>query len=149
MVDFADQQGKMCHWQSVQAVDGAKPLLARISQHHSVYIATNAVDSDVADIQQAFERAQLAEYIDGYFCHANVGIGKGSAEFFHRIAASLKLSTESMVMVGDSIENDIVPALDAGLDAIWFNPKGKPDFSQSVGEKVQQVSALCQIAPRI
>ncbi|MFT6899165.1 MAG: hypothetical protein ACJA13_003598 [Paraglaciecola sp.] len=75
MVDFPGAQGEMCDWQTLQAVDGAKETLAALYQQgYALYVATGAEDSSVQDIQLAFERVRLAQFISGYFCKSNIGI---------------------------------------------------------------------------
>lgn len=128
MVDFPDAQGKMCDWQTVQAVDGAKETLAALYQQgDTLYVATGADDSNVHDIQLAFERVGLAQFISGYFCKSNLGIAKGSAEFYRRIIAKLDVQPGEVTMVGDSFEKDINSALEADLHAIWFNCQALKD----------------------
>ncbi|MDO6775961.1 MULTISPECIES: hypothetical protein [unclassified Shewanella] len=53
MVDFTDEQGKMCHWEKVKAVDGAIETLAYLSSSADIYVATGAADSAEVDIKQA------------------------------------------------------------------------------------------------
>lgn len=142
MVDFPNQSGKMCHWNEVQAVDGAKDMLRVLSQHHSVYVATNAADSSESDIKQAFERVGLDTYISGYFCKSNLGIGKGTAEFFHKIVRELGVDYDSVVMVGDSLDKDIDPAIKAGIEAIWFNHGDQRSEKIKVTE-INHLSQLC------
>lgn len=121
MVDLPNQQGKMCNWPEVYTVEGAIEVLQTLSKHHQIYVATNAEDSTESDIQRAFQRAGLAMFISGYFCKANLGIGKESAEFFCKIAQALDVHPESMLMVGDTLDKDINPAIEAGLKVVWFN----------------------------
>ena len=123
MVDFPGQEGKMCDWPHVEAVDGAKETLENLSKSSAIYIATNAADSSEDEIRSAFERAGLSEYISGYFCRANIGIAKGTAEFYEVIVGELGVEAHEVTMVGDIFENDISPALEAGLSAVWFNPE--------------------------
>ena len=141
MVDFPEQQGKMCDWPIVQAVDGAQEVLDKLAEHHQVFVATNAAESRVSDIRAAFERVGLAQYISGYFCKANLGIGKGSPEFFAKIAQQLDVESSALVMIGDSLENDIDPALKAGLNAIWFNPSTTTELNQAY----RQINCLREI----
>ncbi len=54
MVDFPDAQGKMCDWEVVEEVSGARAMLAELSKHHNVYIAANAYSSSKNDIIRAF-----------------------------------------------------------------------------------------------
>lgn len=134
MVDFPGVSGKMCDWDEVQAVEGAKDVLEAISADSKVYIATGAAESTPDEIQRAFERIGLAQYIDGYFCKTNVGIGKGCPEFIEAIIAQLGINGADVVMVGDSLEKDIRPALTAGARAVWFNQTG--DLKAPKGIKV-------------
>lgn len=72
MVDFPEAQGKMCNWEVVEEVAGAREVLAALSKQHKLYVATNAADSTEQDIIQAFERVGLSQYLSGYFCKASL-----------------------------------------------------------------------------
>ena len=72
MVDIPGQAGKMCDWPEVKAMPGAAETLAYLSQTSKIYVATNAVESAPDDIERAFERAGMAQFISGYFCRANL-----------------------------------------------------------------------------
>ncbi len=124
MVDIPGQTGKMCDWPEVKTVDGAAETLARLLQTGKIYVATNAAESAPNDIERAFERAGLSQFISGYFCRANLGIAKGSPAFYLAILDKLGIESHQATMVGDSYENDIAPALEAGLSAVWLKPGG-------------------------
>ena len=81
MIDFPNAHGKMCDWPKVEAVNGAFETLFQLSQHADIYIATSAQDSSENDIEKAFARVQLSQFIKGYFCFANVGVLKGDPTF--------------------------------------------------------------------
>lgn len=122
MVDIPGQTGKMCDWPEVKAIDGAVETLARLSLTSKIYVASNAIESTPDDIERAFERAGLSPYICGYFCRANLGIGKGSPAFYETILDKLGIEAHEATMVGDSYDNDVAPALVAGLSAAWLKP---------------------------
>jgi putative hydrolase of the HAD superfamily len=71
MVDFPSVPGKMCDWEVVEAVNGAKEVLEALSKHSQIYVATGAADSTELEIKRAFERVGLNQFISGYFCKAN------------------------------------------------------------------------------
>ncbi|GMQ46456.1 GNAT family N-acetyltransferase [Vibrio sp. 10N] len=121
MVDDPTQSGKMCDWLKVQPVEGAEALLSGLAKYCPIYVATNAKDSAEQDVKRAFERAQLAEYLSGYFCFSNLGVGKDDDDFYPRIASKLNTDTSQLVMTGDQLERDILPARRAGLRTNWFN----------------------------
>ncbi|MCG9552584.1 HAD family hydrolase [Vibrio sp. Isolate31] len=124
MIDFPDAQGKMCDWETVKGVSGAQALLAEMSKHHNIYIATNAADSSKTDIIRAFERVGLSKYIDGYFCKASIGLSKYEPGFYPAIISQLGIKPQEITMIGDTLEKDIYPALEAGLQAVWLNTEG-------------------------
>ncbi|GAA6170574.1 HAD family hydrolase [Colwellia sp. KU-HH00111] len=119
MVDFPDAKGKMCEWETVQAVAGAKEALAALSESAKIYIATGAADSTELEIKKAFVRVGLNQFISGYFCKANIGLSKGTPDFLNTILANLKIAPANVAMVGDNFDKDIKPAIAAGIQPIW------------------------------
>ncbi|WP_394142630.1 HAD family hydrolase [Vibrio chagasii] len=145
MIDFPDAQGKMCDWEIVQEVSGAQALLAEMSKHHNIYIATNAADSSKTDIIRAFERVGLSKYIDGYFCKASIGLSKYEPGFYPAIISQLGIKPQEITMIGDTLEKDIYPALEAGLQAVWLNTEGAiPDTNVPIVD-VQNLTELLEL----
>jgi len=142
MVDFPGVTGKMCNWEKVEAVTGAKEALEVLSKHSQIYIATGAADSTELEIQRAFERVGLSQFISGYFCKANLGLSKGSPEFLNAILEKLQIPAENVVMIGDNFEKDIKPAISTGIQPIWFTRKNI-DLPPDNVKVIKQLSALC------
>jgi putative hydrolase of the HAD superfamily len=126
MVDFPSANGKMHLWQNVETVKGATTTLRQLAQKHDIYIATNAADSNEQDIQRPFERVNLAQYASGYFCFANIGLHKTSSNFYQHIITRLNTEASSITMVGNTFAKDVLPALESGINAVWYNPKCLP-----------------------
>ncbi len=142
MVDFPHVKGKMCEWEHVEAIPQAKETLASLSQKHQIYIATSASDSGIEDVQRAFQRVNLDQYISGYFCFANVGIEKNRAEFYQAVARKLNVNVNQLTMIGDLPNKDIYPAMEAGLKAIWFNATGAPAPGKPITQQILCLSEL-------
>lgn len=145
MIDFPDAQGKMCDWESVEEVSGAQALLAELSKHHNIYVATNAADSSKADIIRAFERVGLSQYIDGYFCKASIGLSKYDSGFYPAIISQLGTKPKEITMIGDTLEKDIYPALEAGLKAVWLNAEGAIADSNLPIVEVKNLTELLEL----
>jgi putative hydrolase of the HAD superfamily len=143
MVDIPGQSGKMCDWPEVKPVDGAAETLAHLSQSSKIYVATNAAESAPNDIERAFERAGLSSHISGYFCRANLGIAKGTPAFYQAILRQLGAGASAVTMVGDSYENDIAPALEAGLSAVWLRPGNDHRECQANLRVIANLRELC------
>ena len=65
--------------------------------------------------------------IDQVFISDVIGYEKPRREFFEIAFADLPgFRKEKALLVGDSLTSDMRGANNAGVDACWYNPKGKP-----------------------
>lgn len=124
MVDLSNQTGPMCDWPKVEVVEGAFDCLKHLSKNAQCHLATNAEDSTEIQIRQALQKAGLSDYIQQIFCRENLGVGKTEPEYFQKIIEKLNTPAKQIMMTGDSLDKDVYPALNVGLKAVWFNPKG-------------------------
>lgn len=144
MVNPPEMKGKMCNWEHVEAITGAHDTLALLSEQGcQLYVATGAADSSEADIKAAFERVGLDGYILAFFCQSNLGIGKGTAAYYQAVVQALGVEACEVTMVGDMLHRDIIPAVEAGLNAIWYTPDAS---LEEVGDyqQIRVLSELCQ-----
>lgn len=142
MVDFPGVPGKMCDWNVVEAVDGARETLKFLSKHSEIYVATGAKESTESEIRSAFERVGLAQYISCYFCRASLGMEKGSPAFLLQILKRLTKQPDEVAMVGNSLKVDIEPALEAGIKAVWLC-KNKPSSTKPACRVIHSLRELC------
>lgn len=126
MVDFPQYAGPMMQWPQVEAVPHAREVLERLRVNGWLSaLATNAADSDEADIRFALARVDLDRLLDRVYCSRGVGHAKPSHEFFAFIAKDLGLSAAELVMVGDSYEKDVLGANAAGIRGVWLSADGQ------------------------
>ena len=128
MRDFPEYSGPMKDWPRVEAVPGAAGLLKRLHEDWILCLATNAADSDEADIRAALRRVDLERWLDRVYCFKTIGFRKPSSEFFHFILKDLGLPPERVIMVGDDYVADVLGAQQAGLRAVWFNRESWEGF---------------------
>lgn len=65
--------------------------------------------------------AGLTEYFDSVILSEDAGANKPSALFFDYALRTTGASREASLMIGDNYDNDVVGALDYGMDAMLFN----------------------------
>ena len=65
-----------------------------------------------------FVEEQLAPLVDGVASSEGLGVLKPSPEFFARVADLAGASPERIAYVGDRVDNDVAPALAAGMVAV-------------------------------
>jgi FMN phosphatase YigB (HAD superfamily) len=142
MVDFPGVPGKMCDWETVEAVEGAEEALRKISKDAKVYIATGAAESTETEIETAFNRVNLDKYITGYFCKSNLGVEKGSPTFLSSILTKLGKQASQVTMVGDNFKKDIEPALKLGINAILLSKETTSNQSDGI-RVISSLRELC------
>ena len=80
-----------------------------------------------------YVRTGMDQVIPNIFISMELGVAKPRPEYFDRVLEGLDVTDRSrVVMVGDSLTSDILGANRAGIDSIWFNPKGKHLSGQAV-----------------
>jgi FMN phosphatase YigB (HAD superfamily) len=112
-------------WPEVRAIDGAQETLSQLAARHRLAIATNATVSRRDMIELALRRVCLLPYISEIFCLTDIGAGKDSPIFWNQVVADLGARRDELVMIGDSLEQDVFAPRRFGLDSIWFNENGR------------------------
>ena len=104
---------------------GAEELCRHLAPHCTLAIITNGV----ARAQWGrFARSPLADVIPYLFISEEVGAAKPSPAFFEPVLRQLGVTRrERVLVVGDNLSTDIRGALDCGLPAAWYNPRGLPN----------------------
>ena len=104
-------------------MDGAERLLEQLRiGGYRLFLASNGT----ARVQHSrIASAGIASYFEQLFISQELGYDKPSREFFDRAFASIPdFSREQAVIVGDSLTSDILGGKNAGIETVWFNPRG-------------------------
>ena len=73
-----------------------------------------------------YVRTGLDQLVPHLFISMELGAQKPQRAFFDRVLEALGVSDRSRtVMVGDSLGTDILGAVRAGIDSIWYDPGGQ------------------------
>jgi len=115
----------MAFWPEVRAIEGAAEALAVLGSRYTLAIATNASVSRRDDIQRALTRVGLAAGFAHIFCYTELGSRKDEPEFWGAVLGRLGASRAEVVMVGDSLEQDVLAPQRFGIRAVWFNWKNQ------------------------
>jgi len=74
-----------------------------------------------------YVRTGLDQVIPHLFISMELGVQKPMAAYFDKVCQALNITDRSrVVMVGDGLGSDILGGNNAGIDTIWYNPKGSP-----------------------
>ena len=103
-------------------------------------MATGSKGTSEELMQLAFLRTTLSPYLSGYFCPDNIGYEKPSKSFYMKIAEKVGCEVQSITMVGDNLERDILPAISVGMSAIWLNRHNEKNL-----HNVKEIACLSEL----
>lgn len=127
-----------------QLLPGAEAFVrALAASGKRMAIVTNGISA----VQRGrFARTPLMSLIPDHFISEELGAEKPSriffAEAFRRLGRK-ETDTADVALVGDSWSADIEGALGFGLDAVWYNPAGKP--MPSLSPRVKDARSYAEI----
>lgn len=140
MKDFKNESGPMYLWSEVDIMPKADIVLEKLSKQADCYIATNAKDSNKADIIKALKRVKIDLFFKDIFCYKEIGFPKPSLQYFQEVHNRLDTPKDYISMIGDNLEKDITGALEFGFNAILYDPQNK--YTDYHGLKIQDLTDL-------
>lgn len=105
-------------------IDGAYGVLAALHERHRIAVITNGLRA----VQRSrFARSTIQPFIAHLIISEEVGSAKPATGIFDAAFAALGWPDKAeALMIGDSLSSDIQGAMNYGIDACWYNPKGQP-----------------------
>jgi len=113
--------GSMADWETIAETPGIRAILESLHSNVLILMASNAAISGEKQVRKALDRLRLNEYFDFIYTARELGTSKPDREFYMAILRFHDLQPEETLMVGDSLVNDAIGAVDAGMRSIWLN----------------------------
>ena len=118
-------------------IEGAIEVLEYLKPKYNLHIITNGF----AEIQNnKLENSKSIDYFKTITNSDLAGVKKPNPIIFEYALELAKTRRGNSIMIGDCIEADVQGALDAGLDAIFFNQK-----NQKINQKIKQIKHLLEL----
>lgn len=89
----------------------------------------------------------LRPYLDVIAASAELGMAKPDEKIFHKALRMAKCRAEEAVMIGDRLDNDIIPAKRLGMKTVWLR-KGSAAYQKpalGAGVADYQIDALGEL----
>ncbi|MCJ7513840.1 MAG: HAD family hydrolase [Anaerolineales bacterium] len=134
------------HWQRLP--EAAPVLQALRRQGLRLGLLSNAGDAE--NVDRLIDQAELRSYFDPIVVSAAIGIRKPDPRAFAPILDAWRVHASEVVMVGDTLGEDILGAQACGLHQIWVrslaDPQGVATFEgivrpEATAERLDQVPA--------
>ena len=133
-----------CYEHARACVEEARPVLEALSAKYPMMLVSNFygnVDSVLRDFD-------IRKYFKGVIESAVVGVRKPNPTLFRLGVDALELPAEEVMVVGDSLTKDILPAESLGCKTLWLKAKGwtdkedttiRPDIITSLAQVLQSL----------
>src|SRR5688572_5454936 len=120
---FPEAKAAMAEWPIVELMPGVKTALPALQKAgFRLALISNTEDSDVLQVRKALKRAGIDELIERIYLARELGSRKPEAAFFNAVLRDLECAPSQALVVGDTLKEDILGALRAGIKAVWFRP---------------------------
>jgi putative hydrolase of the HAD superfamily len=122
----------------VRLVPGTMELLDYLKPKYHLHLITNGFQ-EVQDTKLSL--SGMKPYFETLTVSEEVGVKKPNPEIFHYALRKANATAEESLVIGDEMAVDIDGARAAGIDQIFFNPKGE----KVAGERTFEVKELREI----
>lgn len=120
---------------------GALDVLSALHGKYELHIITNGFE-EVQHIK--IKESKLENYFNEIITSEQAGCKKPDIRIFEFAAERTKALPAESIMIGDSLEADIVGARNAGFDQVYFNPKGE-DHGEILTHEIKHLNELLAI----
>lgn len=117
----------------------AKEVLTYLkNKKYHLYIITNGF----REAQHTkMERSGLTPFFERTFISEDIGASKPHRHFFEYAIKSANARKKESLVIGDSLENDIIGAREFGVDQVYFNPD-KIAHTEKVSREISSLKEL-------
>ncbi len=116
-------------WMLSRPYDDVEPALAQLQSKYRLILIAN---TDCFSLPRALEKFKLAPYFEKMYFSFELGILKNDINFLSRVIDDLHVHKEDCLIIGDSMESDIVAAQNVGIKAMLVDRRNKREFSPKV-----------------
>ncbi|WP_343556045.1 HAD family hydrolase [Sphingobacterium sp.] len=127
----------------IELLDGVEDTLVQLSAHYKLIVATKG---DLLDQERKLRNSGLQKF----FHHVEIMSNKKNEDYV-KLLRKIECQTESFIMIGNSINSDILPVLEMGSQAIhvpyhvtWTHEQASAEIKPN---NFLQVDSLDQLLP--
>lgn len=100
-----------------ELVPGIREALGELSKNYALALAAN---QDTQLVRDALKHYRMSNLFLSHEVSENIGLSKPDPRFFSYLLRKCNVQPREAIMVGDRLDNDIIPARAAGMRTILF-----------------------------
>lgn len=118
--ELAAEIAAYCDGSARECIAEARPVLEALAEKYPMVLVSNFY-GNVDSVLRAYD---IRRYFQGVIESAVVGVRKPDPRIFMLGVVALGLEPEEILVVGDSLRKDILPARSIGCEVAWLKGKG-------------------------
>lgn len=140
---YAERIARYCYEAAHRSVEDARPVLEALASRYPMVLVSNFY-GNVDEVLRDFD---LRKYFKGIIESAVVGIRKPDPRIFQLGVVALGLPADRVLVVGDSLKKDILPARSIGCRTAWTKGRGWTADEDAATDPAM-ISGLEELMPR-
>jgi len=117
------------NWMLAQPYEEVIATLKTLRSKYQLILVSN---SDCFSVPKVLEKFNMNELFDKVFLSYEIGTIKTERNFMRRVLSELSLNVDDCVMIGDSIQSDIMTAKRLGMKTVLIDRKNTRDFHPKI-----------------
>jgi putative hydrolase of the HAD superfamily len=117
-------------------------ILEYLTQKYELHIITNGFE----EVQmEKLHHSGLKNYFNHIITSEAANVKKPDVKIFEFALDKIQTNAQQTIMIGDSFEADIIGAMNAGIDQVFFNPNEQLNFSPIPTHIIKKLSEIKNI----
>ncbi|MCM1348951.1 MAG: HAD family hydrolase [Firmicutes bacterium] len=117
---FTEPVARYCYDAALNAIADARPVLEKLAERFPMVLVSNFY----GNIDTVLRDFNLRHLFKGVIESSVVGVRKPDPTIFRLGVVALDLPAQQVLVVGDSLKKDILPARSIGCQTAWLKGKG-------------------------
>ncbi len=116
-------------WMLAQPYDETVSALKKLKEKYQLILVSN---TDNFSIEHVMNKFNLSELFDNIFLSYNLGLIKTDERFFKQVLSEITLGVDDCVIVGDSLQSDVIAAKKVGIKAVLIDRRNSREFHPKI-----------------
>ena len=129
-------------WVLAEPYEETEEMLIKLKEKYDLVLVSN---TDSFSVNNVLEKFKLVNYFKKMFFSYELGMLKGEKNFLKQVLDETNLAIEDCVLVGDSIQSDMMAAKRLGMKGILVDRRGTRDFHPKVKDLKELEEVLLSI----
>jgi HAD superfamily hydrolase (TIGR01549 family) len=116
-------------WMLAKPYEEVKEVLTKLKENHKLVLISNG---DSIALPKVLEKFELDKYFDEKFFSFEVGLIKTDKKFLELVLNKLEVTADDCLLVGDSIQSDMVAAEKAWIKAVLVDRRNTRNYRNKI-----------------